>query len=619
MMNSREAVATILYGGGAYRRFTQDGPILPDVWVKFFEAPGGRIPLLIEPWLDRSPAEVATRLRDAPRPGRLADMRIVFNRTTVSCAAALGDVVEFLLPCAAWYAQLGGDRGATKSGQTGKPGATIAPRRLPSADQMWGDVTRSPDVNAYEFPALLAIIRVVGLICYAMVERAKEAGKRRKALERELDALRNSDGGPDAEKTRRKLAQWVLAGWTQCELELPAAVPDAPIFSIGVDRVATLALTYSIKTVKADAATRLFSVDCRALTWAVIDSGVDATHPAFLDRDETPQTPRDPAERLRLSRVRETYDFTRLRGLLLGESDSADVNEEIVKRINRSQAIDWETLKPFLRVPHDASYAERLPKDTHGTHVAGILAANWLGEGEPLRGMCPNIRLIDIRVCKDDGTGDEFTVMSALQFVRHLNSHADRPYIHGVNMSLSLQHNVATYACGQTPICLEAERAVSSGLVVVAAAGNGGYQRVSDGGANTFEVYSSTSITDPGNAESVITVGSTHRIEPHTYGVSYFSSRGPTGDGRNKPDLLAPGEKILAPAIDGKTTRLDGTSMAAPHVSGAAAMLMARHVELIGNPARIKKILCSTATDLGRERYFQGCGLVDVLRAMQSV
>jgi serine protease AprX len=127
------------------------------------------------------------------------------------------------------------------------------------------------------------------------------------------------------------------------------------------------------------------------------------------------------------------------------------------------------------------------------------------------------------------------------------------------------------------------------------------------------------SITDPGNAERVITVGSTHRIEPHTYGVSYFSSRGPTGDGRNKPDLLAPGEKIVGPALDDTTLALDGTSMASPHVSGAAALLMARHVELKLRPGRIKEILCSSATDLGRERYFQGCGLVDVLRALQSV
>jgi subtilisin family serine protease len=153
---------------------------------------------------------------------------------------------------------------------------------------------------------------------------------------------------------------------------------------------------------------------------------------------------------------------------------------------------------------------------------------------------------------------------------------------------------------------------------VVAAAGNDGYRTYLTPSGD-LEGYNSMSISDPGNAEAVITVGATHRHAPHTYGVSYFSSRGPTGDGRIKPDLVAPGEKIVAPIPDGAAGTKDGTSMAAPHVSGAAVLLMARHRELLGDPARVKKILCTTSTDLGRERYFQGAGMVDVLRALQSV
>ena len=77
----------------------------------------------------------------------------------------------------------------------------------------------------------------------------------------------------------------------------------------------------------------------------------------------------------------------------------------------------------------------------------------------------------------DEGRGDEFTVMAALQFVRYLNSTNDFMVVHGVNLSLSIPHDVSNYACGRTPVCDECERLVSSGIVVVAAAGNQGYQK----------------------------------------------------------------------------------------------------------------------------------------------
>ena len=86
-----------------------------------------------------------------------------------------------------------------------------------------------------------------------------------------------------------------------------------------------------------------------------------------------------------------------------------------------------------------------------------------------------------------------------------------------------------------------------------------------------------------------------------------------------KPDLVAPGEKVTSTVPGNGEKSLDGTSMAAPHVSGAAALLLCRHAELIGRPAEVKRILCQTATDLGRERSFQGAGLLDILRALESV
>ena len=137
-------------------------------------------------------------------------------------------------------------------------------------------------------------------------------------------------------------------------------------------------------------------------------------------------------------------------------------------------------------------------------------------------------------------------------------------------------------------------------------------------------------INDPGNAELAITVGSTHREMPHVYGVSYFSSKGPTGDGRMKPDVVAPGEKILSAATgkvlmdraEGKQCEYvedSGTSMAAPHVSGVIAAFLSVRREFIGEPERVKEIFLGAATDLKRERSFQGAGLIDLMRAIQSV
>jgi subtilisin family serine protease len=300
--------------------------------------------------------------------------------------------------------------------------------------------------------------------------------------------------------------------------------------------------------------------------------------------------------------------------------------------------IDWGVIGTLVEIPHDkARY--RPPVNEHGTHVAGILAGNWVDvtrdvpnkglTGPDLVGICRDLMLYDIRAFDIYGRGTEDTLIYAIEFVRHLNRQSSQQVIHGVNLSLAVSHDVQAFAAGQTPVCVACNDLVKSGVVVVAAAGNMGYEGDPDSGSlgqNARDI----SITDPGNAEDVITVGSTHRDRPHAYGISYFSSRGPTADGRVKPDLVAPGEKIIGPvpgvyelpkAGDANWTvkRLDGTSMATPHVSGVAALLLARHRELIGQPAKVKEILKRTATDLGRLPTFQGAGLVDALRALQSV
>jgi subtilisin family serine protease len=227
--------------------------------------------------------------------------------------------------------------------------------------------------------------------------------------------------------------------------------------------------------------------------------------------------------------------------------------------------------------------------------------------------------------------------LQAIEKIQEWNQDGKRLLIHGVNMSLGYDFDPRWFGCGQSPICVEVNRLVKSGVVVVVSAGNAGYGSVVTGAGTAEARFNDLTITDPGNADLAITVGSTHREMPHLYGVSYFSSRGPTGDGRLKPDLVAPGERIVSCAAGAEAARYgvevdaagnpipllyceqSGTSMAAPHVSGAIAAFLSVRREFIGQPDRVKEIFVSNTVDLRRERAFQGSGLLDLMRVLQAV
>ena len=252
-----------------------------------------------------------------------------------------------------------------------------------------------------------------------------------------------------------------------------------------------------------------------------------------------------------------------------------------------------------------------------------------------ISGVAPKCTIVSYKVLTNEGLGRTSDILTALEHIQTINDHGRMIKIHGVNLSLGYDFDPEWFACGQSPLCVEIDRLVRSGVVVVVAAGNTGYAYAADAGQKrSIAAGRALTVNDPGNAELAITVGSTHRDMPHVYGVSYFSSKGPTGDGRAKPDLVAPGERILSAAagemqkaaVGGRAGRRkvdyvesSGTSMAAPHVSGVIAAFLSIRREFIGRPERVKQIFTSTATDLGRVRDFQGHGLVDAMRAIQSV
>jgi subtilisin family serine protease len=431
-------------------------------------------------------------------------------------------------------------------------------------------------------------------------------------------------------------------------------------------------ISQSVATVKADAALRSFDATGEGITWAVIDSGVRAEHPHFGKADE---------HALLHPSVKDLHRcfvaLPEMRGNVrvptrLADPDASPTppdREDLVKR-HRESALKDE-------------YG-------HGTHVAGIIAGRAPEKGAVIvleredriddqkmdsdtaarikvtrarkvdakevkrfHGVAPDCRLISLRVLDQAGDGRSSDVIRALEYVREtINDNPKVLRVQGVNLSVGYEFDAEMFACGQSPLCSEVNRLVQAGVVVVTAAGNTGYGTVT-AQVRASKVGLSNTINDPGNAEMAITVGATHRQAPHTYGVSYFSSKGPTQDGRLKPDLVAPGERIISCAAGAKLDRAlaeqrktagsqtvspsekataesgatsgayyvedTGTSMAAPHVSGAVAAFLSIRQEFIGRPADVKKLFLASAVPLGRERYFEGHGLLDLMKAIQSV
>jgi serine protease AprX len=687
----REWLEELIFGKEVGRRFTQDSPVLPDVWIRFgleytAAMPSKPVDLLFTPHRTTTPAELAVALRRRLARERSSDgwkarhrdgssaADIAYNQSAAVGRLYFDELIRVVLPMSKWW----------HDHVRYTPSADL-PNDFANAD-VQEDVAESieaeekgqtqPGKRHTLSPDLVWMINVVGAILIAReLEQPATDAEAKELLDNTI------------ENNKTALVESFAS-----LMKEPLKESKARVWLLSLNRTATTAVWRSTLAVKSDAAQRVFHLDCSNITWAILDSGIDARHPAFWSREARDErrliSPKGGGDNRKLTsaegreqwskwtRVKGTYDFTRIRQLL--NTDDGEIKDRIAElkanlvraklegasdtpearrwerdlrfwtkflaeddararrrakqlrvSLKAGQAIDWDAIKPFIEIPHTAADYE-WPRHEHGTHVAGILGADWrtfdweLGDeqhpGEhDLVGVCPDIGLYDLRVLDDAGEGGEFTIMAALQFIRHLNAHREQPLIHGVNMSLAIPHDKANYACGRTPVCDECERVIGTGVVIVAAAGNKGYIYYATPTGGSAEGYAAISIQDPGNADGVITVGATHRYQPHTYGVSYFSSRGPTGDGRQKPDLVAPGEKILAPIPGNGSKAKDGTSMAAPHVSGAAALLLARHRELMGQPRRIKDILCRSATDLGRERHFQGSGMVDILRALQSV
>ncbi|GAB7045653.1 S8 family peptidase [Catenuloplanes indicus] len=276
-------------------------------------------------------------------------------------------------------------------------------------------------------------------------------------------------------------------------------------------------------------------LDGSGVTVAVLDTGVDATHPDLAGR------------------ITEARNF----------STSADV----------------------------------VDRHGHGTHVASTVAGSGAASGGTRRGVAPGADLLIGKVLGDDGYGQESDIIAAMEWAAEAGADV-------VNMSLG-----GDPTDGLDPMSLAVDEiSADTGTLFVIAAGNHG-----ESGDST--------VGTPGSAAAALTVGAVDRNDR----MASFSSRGPrAGDLGLKPEITAPGVEIVAARAAGTAmgtpdgahyTAASGTSMATPHVAGAAAILAQQHPDWTG--AQLKAALTSSAkTVTGDSVWAQGTGRLDLARAV---
>lgn len=226
----------------------------------------------------------------------------------------------------------------------------------------------------------------------------------------------------------------------------------------------------------------------------------------------------------------------------------------------------------------------------HGTHVAGIIAADG-----KLTGVAPKALLYALKVLDHQGSGWNYDLISAIEYTVDPNNdgiYNDKLDI--VNMSLGLDRF-------NTDTALESavQNASEMGITFCIAAGNSRHMKAK-------------TISTPATAPLAIAVAAVDKLN----NIAFYSSCGPTPNSLLlKPEISAPGDAINSTVLNGKYRKLSGTSMATPHIAGVCALLKRLHPEW--GPSEIKAALVLTAHKINTDRIIQGAGVVDAWRASQ--
>ena len=231
--------------------------------------------------------------------------------------------------------------------------------------------------------------------------------------------------------------------------------------------------------------------------------------------------------------------------------------------------------------------ADPLDENGHGTHVAGIIAAN----GGGLTGVAPGASLLAFKVTDASGGSTASLLIAAIERALDPNGDgdpSDRSHVVNISMGGLAQKN--------DPIAAAVERATAAGILFTISNGNEG-------------LLGFGALPSPALASSAISVGASGVNDR----VASFSSRGPNYDYSIKPEVVAPGVDILSSIPGNKTVHASGTSMAAPYVAGVAALIKAAHPQW--SPAEIKAAIVSTSVPLPEDVMIAGAGRVSAERA----
>ena len=232
-----------------------------------------------------------------------------------------------------------------------------------------------------------------------------------------------------------------------------------------------------------------------------------------------------------------------------------------------------------------------LDNNGHGTHVAGIIAANG-----KIKGVAPDAKLVSIKVADENGNSDSNKILQGIEYALNPDNNPltdDAVDILNISMSGSVD------AFGGMSEIPAIDNAIKMGVICISSAGNTGPEY--------------KTVRSPGIIPDVIAVGASDEFDK----IAPFSSKGPSPSYLQlKPDISAPGVQVNSTWLNGAYEVKDGTSMAAPYISGACAVILEQHPDW--TPEIIKACLMNNAKDIGFDAWSQGAGKMDLQKSLEA-